>query len=391
MSIIIHIPSWFPNKNNITEGIFIKNMISSISQYDKNNHVILSWHDTSPSSISNPISILLSFIKSKLKKREYVTDNIRIIKFNFFYANEKYFGSNTLRIEKKIENIVKKIKSQKNIICIHAHVTYPSGVIAYNLKKKFNIDYIITEHMGPFPFLHLKNDLLGNIINPICHSKFIISVSNVQKIEIENITNVCPLLIPNVVKSTEFTASKNNILNNNFVFLNVSFLSEIKRIDLLIFAISELKKITNKPFNVRIVGDGKIKNNLNKLASKLNVEDCIVWVGFCNREKIISEYKNSNAFVCSSSHESFGVSIVESLASGRPVVSTKCGGPEDIITIDNGFLVENESVVELANGMLKMIENYNDFNFETIYKTYFTRYSEEVISRKYQSVYDKLI
>ena len=149
--------------------------------------------------------------------------------------------------------------------------------------------------------------------------------------------------------------------------------------------------MTSKKFLITIIGDGDLKEDLIKLAIKFNINDLIVWKGFMDRNNIVLELKNSNALVCSSKHESFGVTLVEALASGRPIVSTKCGGPEDIVNDSNGILVNVDSPNDLARGMLYVLQNSKKYNPELIYNMYLNKYSEKVIKEKYFEYYNLIL
>ena len=70
--------------------------------------------------------------------------------------------------------------------------------------------------------------------------------------------------------------------------------------------------------------------------------------------EVRDELHRCDALVLSSRHETFGNVVVESLACGKPVVATRCGGPEDIISDSCGILVANEDVAALASGVRLM-------------------------------------
>jgi len=65
-----------------------------------------------------------------------------------------------------------------------------------------------------------------------------------------------------------------------------------------------------------------------------------------------------DAFALCSDHEGFGLVILEAMAASKPVVATRCGGPEEII-VDGvtGFLVDKGDVNALAGAMTKILQN----------------------------------
>ncbi len=50
-----------------------------------------------------------------------------------------------------------------------------------------------------------------------------------------------------------------------------------------------------------------------------------------------------------SEYETFGVVLVEALALGKPVIATKCGGPESIVTPEVGYLISKNSEKEMTD------------------------------------------
>ena len=72
--------------------------------------------------------------------------------------------------------------------------------------------------------------------------------------------------------------------------------------------------------------------------------------------------RHSNAFVLASRTETFGVVYIEALAQGLPVIATRCGGPESIVTSDNGLLVPIENIPELTKALLTLYENHAQYD-----------------------------
>ncbi len=80
------------------------------------------------------------------------------------------------------------------------------------------------------------------------------------------------------------------------------------------------------------------------------------WLGTLAPTAVPAALAQSHAFVLSSRHESFGVVAVEALMAGRPVLATRCGGPEDIVGEGDGLLVSRDDPDALALGLRAMAE-----------------------------------
>ena len=82
------------------------------------------------------------------------------------------------------------------------------------------------------------------------------------------------------------------------------------------------------------------------------------FLGFVSKNEKRQALQQADIFVCSSQQEGFGIAIVEAMACGLPVVSTRCGGPESIISDgQNGLLVRNGDANALANAVEMLCED----------------------------------
>jgi len=98
-----------------------------------------------------------------------------------------------------------------------------------------------------------------------------------------------------------------------------------KRHELLIRAL-HLMGSTRPDISLTIVGDGPIRSHLEDLSRQLRVSSRVRFVGSVDRSVVAEELSSADVYVHSSSVETFGVSIIEALLSGLPVVTTACGG-----------------------------------------------------------------
>jgi len=132
--------------------------------------------------------------------------------------------------------------------------------------------------------------------------------------------------------------------------VSVGRLIPLKRNHDLIYALTKLDSNVELIF----IGEGKEKENLINLAKELDVSKRVHFLGWVDNPYMYIYH--SNILACTSQTESFGNVLVEAMACEVPVVSTKCGGPEEIIDDEvDGYLVDIgdvESMVEKINLIL---------------------------------------
>lgn len=138
---------------------------------------------------------------------------------------------------------------------------------------------------------------------------------------------------------------------------------------------------TEKKVNLILVGEGYMKDELLEIVKKYDCESSVRFLG--TKENPYPYIKNSDVILCASHKESFGLVVLESLVLGKCVVSTCCGGPEELI-IDKktGYLVKDyqefhnllkglcSGEVPLLNGDMHN-EKYKEFKkefFKSFYK-----------------------
>jgi glycosyltransferase involved in cell wall biosynthesis len=105
-----------------------------------------------------------------------------------------------------------------------------------------------------------------------------------------------------------------------------------------------------------VLGEGELREELERLAQQYGIADRVAFLGFVkNPYQFISR---SAFLVLSSDWEGFGNVLVEAMACGTPVISTRCPGPEEIITDgENGLLVPVGNDKELALAMRRLLQD----------------------------------
>ncbi|MGB9742847.1 MAG: glycosyltransferase family 4 protein [candidate division WOR-3 bacterium] len=112
------------------------------------------------------------------------------------------------------------------------------------------------------------------------------------------------------------------------VILHVGRLKKYKSTDHLLYAAQRLKA-KNRDFQVVIVGTGDDRPRLEKLASRLGINDRVRFTGFVNESEKIRWYQRSTVLVESSIKEGWGLIVMEANACGTPVVVARSPGLVD--------------------------------------------------------------
>ena len=156
--------------------------------------------------------------------------------------------------------------------------------------------------------------------------------------------------------------SKNKKISKTWELISVARLVEFKGLKYSIKAISLLKS-RGRSVRLTIVGDGPLRNDLEKLAKQLNVTDSVVMVGAIPHEKIPQILSQKNLFLISSivdnqgRTEGFGAVILEAMAAGLPVVASSVGGIVDIVNKNNGILVPEKNETAIADAVESILTN----------------------------------
>jgi glycosyltransferase involved in cell wall biosynthesis len=171
--------------------------------------------------------------------------------------------------------------------------------------------------------------------------------------------------------------------NKSSDVLRIGFLSyfvEMKGINFLLPAIKELKK-TGFPFILNFAGDGPLKNEMISFVEKNSLSENVKFHGLIKNEEKDLFFRNLDVFILpsiSKGMETDGLPVVlmEAVSYGLPVISTNISGiPEICINDYNGYLIEQKSVDEIVNAIIKFSSDSSKWSL-------FSRNSLE-ISRQY--------
>lgn len=293
-------------------------------------------------------------------------------------------------------NISKRLVTTDTIVTSQEAFTH---IVAIKLKKQFGVKINLqyhTDFMSPyFKKESFKNRIKHYLyIRSLVYADSIRVVSDRVKKSIEHIAkapiHVLPLFVD--IPSMEAALSTSKIESNKyfpqfqFKFLVASRLEKEKNIDMLIEAFYCIVCMYPKTGLV-IVGDGSQKSFLEKRVRELGIERNVVFEGW--KDNLTPYYLTSNTFLLGSNYEGHGLTLVEAMVAGLPIITTNVGIVGELLTSENGILVCNvgdrdcfvknmNSVIEdkLLCEQIKMSEMETVKKLKEPYGTYMERYKE---------------
>ena len=128
------------------------------------------------------------------------------------------------------------------------------------------------------------------------------------------------------------------------------------------------------------------------MAKQLGVLDKYIFFhGRKTNDFVLAFLPTIDFLIVNSNYETFSVVTAEALACGKPVVATRCGGPEIFITTENGLLISPNKKEELKNAVCDMMKNYDKYDSETLAKNIRQTYSKSKIGKDLLKMYETIL
>lgn len=271
---------------------------------------------------------------------------------------------------------------------IHAHFT-EQGCMAVALAEKEQIPLVITEHSTSMAKKRIPCQQVKYAGKSYSAAKKVIAVSSFLACNIEKRTGICCEVIPNIISSDIFVKNEKKNRKDYFGFVMTGNLIDRKCPQLLLEAFAGLYK-KYPDICLGFIGSGERKKDLETYVKQMGLKRAVRFYGVLSRTEIAKVYQEYDCFVLPSELETFGVVYIEAMAAGLPVIATRCGGPEDFVTDETGYLIAVNQKQELIEAMEKMYHRRDKFQAEAIREYAREHFSEEAVAARLTSVYEKV-
>jgi len=381
---ILHLASWYPNKNDRFNGDFIQRHVAAASLY--NEIIVIHVSKTEKPFFGGKIF-------SEISNHGNLTEHIIYYRCNvpFRFLNKIVSAYRCFILYRN--TILKYKKEQKIFQFLHVHVPLNAGLAALWLKRKYNFQYALTEHYGIYndivdePF-QKRNWLFKYFVKKIIkESSVFIPVSK----NIGEAINKMVLGKPfDVVYNSVDTKIFHSVIKENnkrFRFIHVSNMIPLKNVEGIIRTVA---KLWSKRNDFELVVVGKYNSHVYALAENTNLLNTVIFfTGEIPYPEVAKQMQNADSLILFSKTENMPCVILEALCCGLPVIATNVGGIPEVINKENGLLVHSENEIELEQAMTTTIDRYNEFNRKQIEQIAHGNFSFETIGKQITDLYDQ--
>jgi L-malate glycosyltransferase len=356
---ILVLPSFYPNSYNPVHGIFFRDHALALKA--AGHRVIV-------------LAVVPISLKDVWKKRKCAfgftrQDDAGITTYLYVFPSIPKLRcvNNLIRtlIGWHLYRIIRQQHGYPNLVHVHGFL---AGGLALKIKRQDAVQYAITEHSTAFArgILSRSEQKLASIVFKEAIVRTAVSMQFGQLLAdrygVSFLYTANPVGFRDMVTNMDRHAMKTN--GQRIRICNVAYLDPNKRQDRLVHAFNSVVCVFPNT-ELHIAGDGPERARLEELVSELGLESQVVFHGLLQRPEVFKLMCSCHVFALSSDFETFGVVLVEAMYCGLPVIATRCGGPESIITEEWLGLLTRTDDESFAQGLLSIMKGVHENLFDS--------------------------
>jgi glycosyltransferase involved in cell wall biosynthesis len=382
---VLHLASWYPYEKDPYNGDFIQRQLIALSAIMPVTVIYLvKDRNLNKNDLKISIKNKTSNLEERIAFYGSVQTGISVIDQYFSYRRYKYL------LKQLVRDYIRE-KGKPDLI--HVHVVLHAGIVAMELCKELNLPYVVTEHSSVYQRTATEN--LWNrffyfrwmSFRVLQKTELLITVSDHLAKQINALVKVKKTIVVTNIVDTRVFYYQLHEFTTPFRFIHVSGMTNAKNVEGILHAFAKLKE-KRTDWKCRMVGPAN--ESLFMLAKKLDIDSFIEWEGEVKYTQVASFMQQSHAHVLFSRYENQPCVNLEALCCGLPVIASRVGGIEEVVNNSNGILVEPLNEEALVLSMEKMIEEYKNFDRQTISEEAVNKYSYEVIGKLIADSYSKI-
>jgi glycosyltransferase involved in cell wall biosynthesis len=320
---ILFLTAWYPTAEQTNLGVFVREHARSVSLF----HDVTVWHTAGS--------------RSRVRwqwTQERDPDLTAGIPTYRIYHPLPFRGTGAFTYTRAVlAAFAQQWRAGYRPDVIHAHV-YQAGLPAVLIGRRYGIPVVITEQNSAIARHLLSRWQIMQMRYTFNHASRVLPVSQglQRAIEQYGVHAQCEI-VPNVVDLRQFQPPEGARIPGPYRLLFVGGLVPVKGLPHLLDALAFLKR-QRADWQLDLVGDGPERANYEEMARDLGLTEQVNFHGFRPKAEVPAFMQSADLFVLPSLWDSLPCVVIESLATGLPVVASDVGGIPEMVDAESGRL-----------------------------------------------------
>ncbi|TMJ66097.1 MAG: glycosyltransferase family 4 protein [Alphaproteobacteria bacterium] len=392
---ILVLSAQYPHADNPPSGIFVQEQVAALRREGVDARVLVgreAW--LGPSRPLHSLAAVRRFAtpRPRLQWREHAG----VVSAEFPTVVVGQFGEavRSRSYAAGLRRVSRALRRDFPFEAVHAHTALLDGAAAVELKHEFGVPVVLTEHTGPFSVITRTPAMRCRVRRALLGSDRVVAVSNTLAQMIRGAFPELPLtidVIPNGVDQRLFSiASQPQDTSSRKTILWIGSFGALKRPHLALSAFAAIAA-RRSDFDLHMIGRGPLAAELHRdivrsgLAARVRIDD------YQDRISLAATIARAGVLLVTSAVESFSLVTIEALSSGVPVVSTRCGGPQDILVEPWLGRLSDDSTEALATALLEVTGALASFRPEHLRAYAVGRFGMSVVTARYIALYNSVL
>jgi glycosyltransferase involved in cell wall biosynthesis len=379
---VLVLPKWYPGRNDPQLGDFIRKQMLAVATH----HLMSVVYPCPLPGLSTGHEQVLDESDGAWELRCYYRPS-----GCSFTPLRKLL--NFLRYRKALFQGIARMQDERGPVdLVHAHIFTRPVLMAWRLARRWNTPFIVSEqsseHLnGTWSRKHAWAKALDRFLAH--RAARTIAVSPHLAKALEQLHPPSPIMVvPNVLPACAGAVEPAGPADQ---FLMVADLVDrTKNISGVLRAL-KLAHDQGHALQLEIIGDGADRAALEHLAGSLGIGHAVRWRGKLPNTEVLKYMARTGTVIINSPVETFSVVTGEALALGRPVIATRCGGPEAFITPTSGVLVPVADDIALSKAMIDMSVRHAHYPPDQVQASVAKGFSKEAVGSLLDAVYKAVI
>lgn len=347
---VLVIPKWWPNERDPQLGDFIRKQVQALARFTEVTVLLVDASATQERST-----------------RMLHADGLKVVRSTYPASRSRIAGW------RKLVNLMRYRQAAMagwSMVCsergtpgiIHVHILVRPALIAWWLLRRHHIPYVLSEQSSEYlDGTYERKGFLFHALNRRLFSQAscVTAVSNWLGDGLVEL-GLCTRyeVVPNVIPGLDRPLPDRGAAHHFLVVADL--VDRTKNVSGVIRAVSLLR---HRGVEVRldVIGDGPDLGALTELVGELEVKDRVSFLGRLPNSGVLDHMSTVGAVIVNSNVETFSVVTGEALAQGKPVIATRCGGPEAFVRAENGLLIPVGDTVALADAMALIMQDHQRY------------------------------